>query len=288
VHATGWDLFISYRRRDAALLARWLARRLRRFRLPAQVLAGVSPAARALHERRPRIFLDTNFERTSPDFLEHKVYPALDASARLLVISTPAAFQPAIDRWRQKQKNWLCLEVERFVGPGPLSESRPIDLVLGPSAPEDRFPGRLDDNERWDWVDLRNFSVLRSSGLTGQLDGAIVKLVASLYGVDDHLQEALRQEEQKRRNQRLLVGGIGAALIAVVMSALAVYALDRQVQSNRATAAALSYLVASREALADALATSAERARVTGDELGSMRLLAEAKRTAVTARSSPS
>ena len=50
-----WDAFISYRRRDGAPLARYVRRRLLRFRLPREVIARIDPAARDMHARGPHI-----------------------------------------------------------------------------------------------------------------------------------------------------------------------------------------------------------------------------------------
>lgn len=77
-----WDVFISYRRKDAAAFARWIRRRMLRFRLPAEIVERLSPEAAALHARRPQIWLDIAYERPSDDFLLQKVFPALDTARR--------------------------------------------------------------------------------------------------------------------------------------------------------------------------------------------------------------
>src|SRR3712207_2483414 len=88
-----YDAFISYRRRDAAALARWLRDRLKRFRLPREVLQLLPWSKQELHKRGLRIWLDKAYEKSSDDFLTKKIFPALDRSARLIVISTPSVFQ---------------------------------------------------------------------------------------------------------------------------------------------------------------------------------------------------
>jgi hypothetical protein len=161
-----YDAFISYRRTDGVKLARWLRRRLLYFKLPTDLLPKIEPWARELHIRRPRIFLDSAYEKPNPNFLLEKVYPALDRSKRLIVISTPAAFLPRRDRDGKTQENWLCLEIDHYIGDHKLGAGvRPIDIVLGPDAPEDRFPGRLNDNAQWDWTDFRAFRSWRKLGL---------------------------------------------------------------------------------------------------------------------------
>ena len=104
--AFAYDAFISYRRRDGSEVARWLRGRLQRFRLPAEMLAALRPELRALHERRPRIWLDRAYEKASDDFLIRKVYPALDASARLIVVATPSVATVQQRRSRPFQRHF--------------------------------------------------------------------------------------------------------------------------------------------------------------------------------------
>src|SRR3954452_12578490 len=70
-----YDAFISYRRGDAAALAQWIRNGLQRFRLPAAILSELSAAKQELHKRRPRVWLDTSYEKSSDDFLQNKVFP---------------------------------------------------------------------------------------------------------------------------------------------------------------------------------------------------------------------
>ncbi len=278
-----YDAFISYRRKDGKALATWLRRKLQRARLPSDVLAALPDDAKERHQRGLAVFLDTAYEKPSADFLATKVYPALDASRRLLVISTPAAFEPQRDRHGAESPNWLCLEIRHFLANGSaIAPARPIDVVLGPGAPEHRFPGDLDDNPRWDWIDFRGFSRWRSFGLSEDLDNAFTKLLAALYEVPSELLPSLRREERRRR-VRLLTAAVGVAgVVAVSMTSLAVYALNRQVEANRARASAELNLAESRRQRADALAASAGRSRTADDPLASIRLLAEAERSAIT------
>ena len=68
-----WDAFISYRRKDGAALARWIRGRLLRFHLPKEIFDRLDADSVALHDRRPRVWLDTVYERPSDDFLTKKV-----------------------------------------------------------------------------------------------------------------------------------------------------------------------------------------------------------------------
>src|ERR1700674_3269800 len=77
-----YDAFVSYRRRDATWLAQWIRNKLQRLRLPPEILRELPHEKQELHTRRPQIWLDTSYEKSSDDFLLKKVFPALDKSAR--------------------------------------------------------------------------------------------------------------------------------------------------------------------------------------------------------------
>ena len=141
-----------------------------------------------------KVFLDVAYERAGDDFLTRKVLPALDASRRLAVISTPAAFASVPDASGLPQPNWLCREIDHFFDQrGAQAQSATI-VVLGARAPDDRFPGRLATNARWDWVDLRGFK--RFALQRDAVDAAVVKIVAWLLDVPDELLPALHQEQR--------------------------------------------------------------------------------------------
>jgi hypothetical protein len=189
-----------------------------------------------LHARKPRIWLDTAYEKPSDDFLIRKIYPALDCSARLIVVSTPSVFLPIAGEGGAEQANWLVREVDRFIGDTKTNAySRPIDVVLGPGGPEDRFPGRLAERQRWDWIDLRHFSWWRSSGFSEHLDAGLAKLIAGLYEIPDSALGDLRREERRRRNNLLVGIGLVAVLVAVLIAGIAAYAWQ---QRNEARAEA--------------------------------------------------
>src|SRR4051794_31852163 len=121
-----YDAFISYRRAEASALARWIRNRLQRYRLPGEVLETLSSEKRELHQRRPRIYLDRVYEKPSGDFLQDKIYPALDASQRLIVLSTPSVFDTMRGANGAETPNWLVREIDRFMGPETATEHRPL------------------------------------------------------------------------------------------------------------------------------------------------------------------
>ena len=122
-----YDAFISYRRRDATALARWIRDRLQRYRFPPEVLEGLAPEKRLRYERRPRIWLDKAYEKPSDDFLTKKIYPALNQSARLIVVSTPSVFSSIRRKDGAEEDNWLVREIDYFLDK-PDTPSRPIDV----------------------------------------------------------------------------------------------------------------------------------------------------------------
>ncbi|MBZ9954812.1 MULTISPECIES: WD40 repeat domain-containing protein [unclassified Mesorhizobium] len=230
-----YDAFISYRRGDASQLAHWIRNKLQRTRLPLEIVAELSPENKELYERRPQIWLDTSYEKSSDDFLLKKVFPALDKSARLIVVSTPLALESIRSSDGQSENNWLVREIDHFVGSLPTSlGERPIDLVFGPGAVEGLYPGRLSERERWDWIDLREYNGWRGSTFSDALDDGVTKLVAALYDVPDRYLPLLRREEHRRRQRAILGFAIAGFCIAAFTTALAIWGFSER--SNALTA----------------------------------------------------
>jgi WD40 repeat protein len=224
-----WDAFISYRRKDGLALAKWIRGCLLNFKLPKEVLGVLDAQSAELHKRRPRVWLDTVYERPSDDFLTKKVFPALDRSRRLLVVSTPSALEP-IPGPTGPEPNWLVREVDRFILQGGADRNeRPIDLVLGPGAADDKFPGPLAARTRFDWIDLRAFSWWRRwNPLDESLDAAAAKLIAGLYSVPETSLPALQRVARRQRLFWLSFGFVIATLVALAMAVLAAYAVREQ------------------------------------------------------------
>src|SRR5262245_983666 len=97
-----YDAFISYRRVDAADLARWLRRKLQDYRLPASLE----------QERKPlRVYLDTTYEQANEDFWVNNLQPALRQSRFLIVVISPSVFKQNADQ----NTNWVEREIELFL-----------------------------------------------------------------------------------------------------------------------------------------------------------------------------
>jgi hypothetical protein len=241
-----YDAFISYRRKDASHIAHWIRRRLQHFRMPPVVLAALSEVKQQLHARRPRIWLDKAYEKASTDFLANKILPALDASEHLLVLVTPSSFETIAGTNGEALPNWQLREIDHFAGPMNIASSRrAIHVALAPQAKDDLFPGRLEERDRWDWIDLRRFTRLRARTFSEQLDDGVVKLVAALYDVPDRFLPELRREEARLRLR--LVGSIaGAAIVvALALGLLGTFAWQQQREAARQRDQAVSRLLAS-------------------------------------------
>jgi WD40 repeat protein len=248
-----YDAFISYRRHDATKLAQWIRNKLRNYKLPQEIISAISQEKLDLYKRKPEIWLDTSYEKASDDFLLKKVFPALDNSAQLIVLSTPAALEKIKGNDGKEQDNWLVREVDHFLGGSRAGMSeRSIDLVLGPGAALEIYPGRLAEKARWDWVDFRAFGRWRAR-FGDALDDGVTKLVASLYEIPDQLIPILRHEEQRRRNRAILAFGGVASAVAAVTIGLALYAYIERldvvslVENVLVSRAGLSVNIASNE-----------------------------------------
>jgi hypothetical protein len=141
---------------------------------------------------------------------------------RLIVLSTPSVFDTIRDVNGGEAPNWLIQEIDRFLGPKSGGLDRPLDIILGPKAPEDRFPGRLSENRRWDWIDLRTFKWWRSWGLSEALDAGFTKLAAGLYDVPLAALPLMRQEERRRRRRAIMAATAGLLFVTAVVSVLSV------------------------------------------------------------------
>jgi WD40 repeat protein len=214
--------FVSYRRKDATSLARWLSGRLRRYRLPRSLDPEQHSAI--------NLFLDTEYERPSDDFWVRKIVPHLHASRYLVVVVTPGALE-----MRGDESNWVEREVREYLD-GVGSVERVI-VVLGPGASVERLPGKLESlSQRWDAIDLRSFSSLYVAWPFAweRLDDELVKLAARLLDVDDRNLPDLRNAEGRRRARILRWTSLVAVLIAAALATVAIWALIQRRRAQEA------------------------------------------------------
>jgi hypothetical protein len=145
--------FISYRRKDASRVAHWLRNRLTSYTPPKALLEMLGQEQRSALNKRRSYYLDTAYAKANEDFWVSNIEPALQKSKYLIVISSPAAFEPRPDG----SENWVAREIRRFHTIH--SDIRRITLALAPGAVEDIFPATLAKlSDRWDWADFRGYT----------------------------------------------------------------------------------------------------------------------------------
>jgi tetratricopeptide (TPR) repeat protein len=191
-----YQAFISYSHSDGSF-ARWLHRRLERYRLPKSISVNYPT-------RKPfvPVFRDEEELATSSD-LSTSIRRALDQSERLVVLCSE---QAAASRWVNQ-------EIEYFQSLGRGSE---IYCVLVSGTPHEAFPPALRDQEPLA-ADFRE----DAGGAHGRRD-ALLRLMAGMLslGLDD-----LRRREAQARQRRILAVGAVASLVAIVTTTLAVFAV---------------------------------------------------------------
>jgi WD40 repeat protein len=106
---------------------------------------------------------------------------------------------------------------------------RPANVIIGPGAATERFPGwldpglpsRLNNKPRRNWIDLRKYARWHNYGVGSELDKEIAKLIAEIYEVPERYLPDLYQVERRQRRKTLLSYGaastIAAAIVAVIL-----------------------------------------------------------------------
>ena len=239
--------FISYRRKDGARIAKWLRRRIETYNLSTEVIEALR-ADRDFAALNQKIYLDTAYEKPSDDFLLDKIFPALEGSQDLIVISTPSVGESIVDENGNDSKNWVTREIEHFQSKcQSISIDREIYVILGPGASDQQLPKPLATNENRDFVDLRMFSVWRSMLRSASLDAGIAKLIAGIYRLPEHVLPLLLSEEKRRRRTLWTSVGSAGAAIAGIMIYLS-FSLFAEQSAREAVQYQQDYLAA-REAI---------------------------------------
>lgn len=207
VAAPRYRAFLSYSHRDAALVAR-LHRRLETYVVPRSLRGPAVPA------RIHPVFRDRD-ELASAGQLSCSIEEALDASAALVVVCSPAAVaspwvnaEIAYFRRHHPDRAVLAFVVAGDPGADPRTQPQhaafPASLVLeDPDRPDGGLvePLAADAREEAD-----GFSA------------AFLKLAAGLLGVR---YDQLRRRDQRRRQRRWAIAAAGSALLAAVFAFLA-------------------------------------------------------------------
>ena len=230
--------FVSYSHRDAKL-AQKLHRRLETFSVP-RPLRGARPDGAPLAARIGAIFRDRD-ELASAGSLSHSIEQALDDSAALIVVCSPAAVA----------SRWVDEEIAYFRRRHP---QRPVLAFVIDGDPT--VDPRKDPTQAAFPSNLARADVDNPDGALGepiaadaraQGDGfaqAFLKLVAGLLGLR---YDQLRQREQRRRQQRWTALAGLASILAAVFAVLAVQATRARNDAREAQARAELELTSERQ-----------------------------------------
>lgn len=207
--------FISYSHHDKAW-AEWLHRGLEGYRVPSR-LVGQQTAAGTVTRRLTPIFRDRDELASSAD-LGGKVAQALERSANLIVICSPAS----------AQSRWVREEVRTFRRLG--RSGRIFCLIVAgepdPGAPaQDCFTPALREPSSADGAPDAGLIEPIAADVRPGKDGkrnAKLKLIAGLLDLE---YDQLRRRELQRRNRRLTATAALAVLVMLVTSLLAIDAV---------------------------------------------------------------
>ena len=231
--ATGQNFlgFISYRRRDGLVLAKWLRDRITGFQPPAELKAKIDAIDASVGGKQNRVFFDMSYQRPNVDFWDEHIAASLCRSRTLILLQTPSVFEKLDDG----EPNWCEREIETYLN--YYGEPSRILVVMAPGAPIDRFPEPLAKiSARWDWIDLRFFSEspLQRFRHSGQYDPLLIKILAKIYDIADGELPLLNREFAKGRARVRRALAVAACTAIVSLSALTGWAL---MERDRATGA---------------------------------------------------
>ena len=223
---TGYRAFISYSHADTAL-AKWLHRALEGYRIPSKLVGRETPAG-IVPRRLIPIFKDREELAASGD-LGDGLKAALAASKFLIIIASPAA---ARSKWvNEEVRSFKAIHGESRVLVA-IAEGEPFATTMEGREVEECFPPAV----RFRLAADGSVGDLPAEPLAADLrphgDGkrlAKLKLVAGLTGLklDD-----LVQREGQRRAQRMRWIAVGASIIALAMTVLAVVAIRAQAEAE--------------------------------------------------------
>lgn len=226
--------FISYSHADKAW-GDWLHRALETYRVPKHLVGKVGTFG-AVPRRLYPIFRDRE-ELSVASSLGTKIQGVLQQSRSLIVICSP----------RSAASLWVNEEIKYFKGLN--REDRVLALIVdgepnatdgkaGFSPDQECFPNAL----RYRFGKNGELSVERAEPIAGDArkgkDGKLnakLKLIAGLIGVE---YDALKQREQERRRRYLMGLTALACMVALVMTGLAVFALQAEREAQKQSRAA--------------------------------------------------
>lgn len=230
--------FISYSHRDEKLAQR-LHRRLETFVVP-RALRGMRPDGSRINTRIGAIFRDRD-ELASAGSLSRSIEQALDDSAALIVVCSPAA---VASRWVDEEiAYYRRRHAERPVFAFVVDGEPGVDPRSDPA--QAAFPANLARADVDDPDGPLGEPVAADARAQG--DGfaqAFLKLVAGLLGLR---YDQLRQREQRRRQQRwTAIAGL-ASILAIAFAVLALQATRARNAAREAQARAELELTSERQ-----------------------------------------
>lgn len=232
--AARYRAFISYRRRDAGGVARWLRRRLLEFSAPPNVLAKLETDLRSRVEGRRRIFLDTSYESANEDWWRDNILPALKRSDYLIVLSSPSLIEPRPDG----NPHVVDKEVEawRQIHSGKEESYRIIPAVTGAVGAE-ALPASLAAlHASWHIVDFRAFSAWRwlQPRAGEKLDNGVLAIMSRILELPSDVLPVLRDEDAKVRGRRRLIWASMAVAVMLGLGGVSIWALTERARHQRA------------------------------------------------------
>lgn len=240
-----YGAFLSYRTSDLSL-ARWLHRRIERYRVP-KGLVGQPGIYGPIPPKVGPVFRDRDDARTAED-IETIIAQELSKSKHLVVLCSPSASDP---------ESWVSREIELFRARRP---DGVIHAVIADGEPPACFPTPLRSIGSEGKVnaplaaDLRS---LRKGGMDGR-DRAVIKLIAGLIGAQF---DELWRRERRRHFRNLFVYSVSAMLAAVLITGVFKYVND--ISDSRRLAAHAVNLIDGQYDLALLLASEAYKTAQT-------------------------
>ena len=210
---TGYWAFLSYSHRDERW-ASWLHRALETYRLPRQLIGSLGKYG-ALPRSLFPVFRDRE-ELASAADLPARIREALGRSRAMVVICSPSA----------ARSRWVAEEIRVFKA--MRGDERVYCIIVDGEPHASDIPGR--EAEECFSEPIR-YRVAANGELTGEAaepvaadarpaadgrDGALLKLLAGLLGIE---LEVLRRRDERRRRRRNQIGVVAASTLIVLLSA---------------------------------------------------------------------
>lgn len=219
-----WDVFISFRHKDARKVARKLRLQLLNWRLPDHVQADRNGPL--------RIYVDTFQGHVTNDYWTENIAPALKASRYLVVILSPAVFEQT----EGGGENWVQREVRTFL---ETRQRANIIPVYAPTQKEKILPAVLTEQ----FPRIQTFDLGSKDSFMPQLpvwESAarleLVRIVAAVRGVRQDDYPRLYNEEWRRRVRSYAVAGVAGLVVTCTVMFAGITAFINGIDAVRTSA----------------------------------------------------